>query len=233
MVFGRLTVIKQADDYVSPKGYRYAKWLCRCECGNETIVFKSNLVKEKGGTRSCGCLQKELNMQGNKKPNDYEIQEDYVIMYTHKGEPFLIDIEDFWRVRTICWYKDAYGYFIGRYKGKDIRLHRFITNCPDEFIVDHKHGEESRFDNRKSNLRIVDYSKNKTNAKKHSNNTSGVTGVCWRKGKNKWVARISINHKEKTLGYYNSFEEAVIARKEAEDKYYGEFSYKNSQTPNE
>ena len=42
--FGRLTV----------KGYKGdGKWLCQCQCGNQTIVTGSNLVG--GGTVSCGC----------------------------------------------------------------------------------------------------------------------------------------------------------------------------------
>lgn len=229
MVFGRLTVIKQAEDYISPKGIHRAQWFCHCKCGEDTTVQGHNLTKSKGGTASCGCLQKELNMQNNKNPNEYEIQEDYVIMYTHKNEPFLVDLEDFWKVRNICWAKDAHGYLIGQFKGKRIKLHRLVTDCPDGLIPDHIHGKKSRYDNRKSNLRIVDRSKNKINSPKHSNNTSGITGVCWNKRMKKWQVRISINHKEKFLGYYDTIEEAARVRKEAENKYYGEFSYSNSQ----
>lgn len=36
--FGRLTVIEQAEDYIDSKGKHYAKWLCKCECGNIKIV---------------------------------------------------------------------------------------------------------------------------------------------------------------------------------------------------
>lgn len=32
-------------------------WLCRCNCGNETIVSSNNL--RRGLTKSCGCLRKE------------------------------------------------------------------------------------------------------------------------------------------------------------------------------
>ena len=31
------------------------KWLCRCECGNETIVFATNLTRNH--TTSCGCAK--------------------------------------------------------------------------------------------------------------------------------------------------------------------------------
>ena len=51
--YGKLTVIKQVP---KPKinSSRGSWWLCRCECGNETIV-KGNALKS-GGTISCGCL---------------------------------------------------------------------------------------------------------------------------------------------------------------------------------
>lgn len=55
--FGRLTVLGPAEDYVSPIGKHYARWLCRCECGKQVTV-KGNSLKS-GATRSCGCLLKE------------------------------------------------------------------------------------------------------------------------------------------------------------------------------
>lgn len=56
--FGRLTVIKRVDDYyISPKGIKMIKWLCKCDCGNE-IVTTGNCLK-RGHTKSCGCLNTE------------------------------------------------------------------------------------------------------------------------------------------------------------------------------
>lgn len=52
--FGRLTVI--AESGVQGKG-KY-KWLCKCECGNETIV-RGDLLKS-GRTKSCGCLSSDV-----------------------------------------------------------------------------------------------------------------------------------------------------------------------------
>lgn len=57
-VFGRLTVLNRAEDYISPSGSKRVRWHCKCECGNETTVT-GDLLK-KGKTRSCGCLQSEL-----------------------------------------------------------------------------------------------------------------------------------------------------------------------------
>lgn len=60
--FGKLTVIKRGEDYVW-NDKRYARWLCRCECGNETLVTSSSL--KCGKTKSCGCLQREITSQNN------------------------------------------------------------------------------------------------------------------------------------------------------------------------
>lgn len=51
MKYGRLTVL-------SLKNKTPAKWLCKCDCGNETIIYGSHLIEN--GTKSCGCLNKEL-----------------------------------------------------------------------------------------------------------------------------------------------------------------------------
>ena len=50
--FGSLTVIKRCEDYVAPKGQHYIRWVCKCDCGNETKVVISKL--KNGNTRSCG-----------------------------------------------------------------------------------------------------------------------------------------------------------------------------------
>ena len=52
------------------------------------------------------------------------------------------------------------------------------------------------------------------------NNTSGIRGVSWHKGLQKWQARITIKGKTVSLGYYNNIEDAAAARKEAEEKYF-------------
>ena len=49
------------------------------------------------------------------------------------------------------------------------------------------------------------------------NNTSGVSGVEWLPLKNRWKATIYFKGKRYFLGHYLSFEEAVAARKRAEN----------------
>lgn len=57
--FGRLTVVKRVEDYVSPRGYKKTQWLCKCECGGTTIVGASSL--RAGHVKSCGCIVKNKN----------------------------------------------------------------------------------------------------------------------------------------------------------------------------
>lgn len=60
MQFGRWTVVKYTPRRRSDGKVRPA-YLCRCSCGNESVIDADNLKKNK--TRSCGCLQKELQSQ--------------------------------------------------------------------------------------------------------------------------------------------------------------------------
>lgn len=65
MKFGKLTVIRKAEDYVSPKGKHESKWLCKCECGNEKSVRQSDLHSRR--TQSCGKCKSALNKTEQKK----------------------------------------------------------------------------------------------------------------------------------------------------------------------
>ena len=52
------------------------------------------------------------------------------------------------------------------------------------------------------------------------NNTSGIKGVSWNKQRNGWDAYINIHGKRICLGRYTKFEDAVKARKKAEEEYF-------------
>lgn len=52
--FGKLVVVKVAEGKFIRKHY-----VCKCDCGNITIVQDCNL--KQGKTKSCGCYKKELN----------------------------------------------------------------------------------------------------------------------------------------------------------------------------
>jgi len=59
--FGRLIVLSKMESTQKS----LPEWLCKCDCGNETIVKQVNL--RTGRTRSCGCLHKDILRQRNRK----------------------------------------------------------------------------------------------------------------------------------------------------------------------
>lgn len=61
--FNMLTAIR----IHSKDKYNHANWLCKCDCGNETIVAGSNL--RSGQAVSCGCYKKERMGNLNKSHN--------------------------------------------------------------------------------------------------------------------------------------------------------------------
>ena len=215
MVFGHLHVIEQADDYVDPAGRARFRWHCRCDCGNYVDVLQENLTS--GNSKSCGkCLYQNVWVE----------HDDYMIGYTVNGVSFLIDKEDWPRVRQSYWHPEHQGYFVTVREQKRILLHRLITGVEDGMIVDHINHDPS--DNRKCNLRCVNRSQNGRNKKLRSDSTSGCAGVCYRKDNGKWRVSITVNGRRKNLGQYDSFEEAVAVRKAAEEQYFGQYSYDNS-----
>lgn len=81
------------------------------------------------------------------------------------------------------------------------------------------HINHVRSDNRICNLRPVNSQGNSRNATISVKNTSGVTGVSWRKDRSKWVSYIVVNRKKLNLGCFSCLKEATKVRKEAEVKY--------------
>lgn len=57
--FGRLTAVELSSPYISESGTKRTRWRCVCDCGNKVIVQSRYLTN--GSTRSCGCLQNEIN----------------------------------------------------------------------------------------------------------------------------------------------------------------------------
>ena len=55
-------------------------------------------------------------------------------------------------------------------------------------------------------------------------NKSNHIGVSWDKTNKKWRAHISVNNVTRTIGRFNTIEEAVEARRVSEEKFYGEFA---------
>ena len=236
--FGRLIVIGKANE---KDKHGKILWYVVCDCSPDNKPFKvlGNSLRD-GNTQSCGCLQKEaVRVSGlNKKCyNTYDLTGEYGIGYCSNlnadgTNEFYFDKEDYSKIKNYCWCFNKQGHVISRVpssQNKIIKMSRLIMDADIPKVkVDHiKH---KRYDNRKSQLRIATNQQNGMNQQIKNTNTSGIPGVYWDSDRSKWTARITYHYKTIFLGRFDEdkFDDAVKARKEAEEKYFGEWSYDNS-----
>lgn len=132
------------------------------------------------------------------------------------------DIEDIELVSQYKWYLDKHKKIKTQYvknKRYNLCLHRLLLNEPNGngIVVDHIDGDG--LNNCKSNLRRCSQMQNVWNRR-------GVKGVynVTRNGKTKYLARLIANKVRVLEQRFDSFEEALAARKKAEIMYYGEFA---------
>ena len=230
MVFGRLTVLEQAEDYILPSGERCAQWLCECSCPehNKIIVIGKNLKSKTRPTRSCGCLSKEVASLTHKKYNEVTLNlqdeyGEYGIGYCHNtGTEFYFDMDDYDKIKQYCWseHVDYHGYhrLQARINNKTVNMSHLLG------YREYDHKDRNPLNNRKYNLRKATCSQNNINQSMSSNNTSGFIGVSWNNSKKKWEAYVSVNKKYFYLGSYINKHDAIVNRLKAEKEYYGEFA---------
>ena len=231
--FGRLLVLEQTDDWISPtSGDHKAQWLCQCDCGNKCKVTTGDLVTK--NNQSCNCLHYETIVKRHKY-NKYDVSGEYGIGYLEDGSEFYFDLEDYDLIKDYRWTCE-YGYIIC-YKTENmkrfrIQFHRLVMGLSkeDERIIDHKNLK--RNDNRKENLRICTYSQNTFNRnRKAKTNKSGHVGVNIVHTKTKgdrYRVLITANGVRHNLGYYDNLQDAINARIKGEIKYHGEFRYQGN-----
>ena len=232
--FGRLTVLCRDENATGKR----TRWLCLCDCQLNKTEAERKLISIEtsnltcGITKSCGCLQRERTSEVMSKPNEYDLSGEFGIGYTSKPDSygrceFYFDLEDYDKIKDYTW--SFNNDYLRDTKNRSIAMHQIILPTEDGFIAEHIHGTTTKNDNRKSNLRVATQGQNLRNTRLRTNNTSGVKGVYWRNDTKKWSAGIWVDNKHISLGCYDKFEDAVEARRAAEEKYFGEFSYYKSQ----
>lgn len=218
--FGKLTVLKRTKN----KG-KNIMWECECDCGNpiHSIVSSTNL--KTGNVKSCGCIGREKTIERNKCPkkNNYTFYNEYIEGETKEGEKFIIDKEDFEKIKNYQWH----SHYVNRKKnyvscifnGKRLYIHRIIMNCLEEDkVVDHIDGNP--LNNRKNNLRICTKAENSRNLCLYDSELRGISI----RG-NSYGAKITFNGKNIWLGSFASLEDAQKARDNAELIYFGKFKH--------
>ena len=240
-VFDRLLVLEYLGYFVkeNTKSKRHY-YKCQCSCDKNTILIVDRYKLLSGHSTSCGCKAIESVKKRNKEdnPSKYyirQVNEHYIddcgvghIKMSNTNNEMLCDVECIEELLKYYW-NERRGYARSSIGKKKVYAHRIVMNVNDYQInkqIDHINGDT--LDNRKQNLRIVTSRQNGLNSSIRKDNTSGVTGVYWDKSVQKWLVRVYENGREIRLGYFDNFDDAVIARQKGEDKYYGEYSYNNS-----
>ena len=114
--------------------------------------------------------------------------------------------------------KNSHGYVQISVAGRSYTAQRlawfYVHGEWPDGVIDHIN--RVRDDNRLCNLRCVNQSTNSLNTE-YARGKSKVRGVTYLPP---WKARITINGKRKELGRFHTFEEAVAARKKAEQLFF-------------
>lgn len=168
-------------------------WICRCDCGAIIEIPTRHLTS--GRRKSCGCLSKPpLKKYVGKKFGNLTI-----LHYAWKKKG-----SHFWHCRCDC--------------GNELDVQQsnlqngHTTSCGCNVDI-------------KKNIHFVNGTSVEAirSKKLNKNNKSGVRGVYWNKKTHKWIAQITFQGKTKSLGSYQTLEEAAAVRKEKEDFLFGEF----------
>lgn len=219
LLYGRLKILEEVDK--DKYGKRMVKTICTC--GSNKIQIKDLYSILVGKNKSCGCLQKEIGYiqsQKNRKQNIYNLTKEYGIGYTFKGEEFYFDLEDYDKIKNICWYKTHNGYI--KSNVAKTTLHRLVMDNIKDKTIDLDHINGKKHDNRKFNLRIVNRSQNNMNSKPKSK--IGTKGIHWLNNCNKWQVRLTVY--KNTINYYcDSILEAINIRISLEKEYFREYRY--------
>jgi len=94
---------------------------------------------------------------------------------------------------------------------RGVRLHRLITSCPENMVVDHISG--NTLNNKKSNLRIVTTTENKHNRAKPRDGKNKYIGVVKNLKSSTWIARIGDGRsKHRYIGSFKTEKLAAEAR---------------------
>lgn len=173
------------------------RWACLCDCGNTTVVGQTLL--QSGKTKSCGCLGHPpvQDIQGQRFGDLTAIAFDG----NRNGQYF-------WRCRCKCGKETVVrqgNLLNGRTKSCGCLQAKTLTG----------------------NMKFIDGTSvtllEKAGERLVSNNTSGYNGVYFNRKAQKWAAQISFKGKTYYLGSFEKIEDAARARKNAEDRIYGEF----------
>lgn len=153
--------------------------------------------------------------------NQFVLCGDYYEVECFDGKKFLVDADRLDDISQFVWHIDKNNYAITKDRsGRILKLHRYLLGVLDRSDIEVDHINRNTLDNRMSNLRLADRSLNCYNRDVSAYNSSGKVGVYKMTGYNKWCAQINVHGSRYYLGSFDTFDEAVTARTNAENHYY-------------
>lgn len=160
--------------------------------------------------------------------NKYNITNNYIqILCFDKYSKYkgynIIDFDDYEKVKSYKWSMGTDGYLYTKVMKQRVYLSQFIMNTNN--TVDHYNRD--RFDCRRNNLKIVSRSQNNYNKSIQSNNTSGITGVCYSSRTQDYIAYINTN-KTRFAMHFKTKIDACIYRRYLELKCYKDYHLHNN-----
>lgn len=178
------------------------------------------------GCPVCGaisCAENRKNNLINKKFKDLIQPSEFKLIPLSKGMLAKVDNEDFEELSKHNWNTTHYGYSFNRILGL---MHRYIMKTPEGMDTDHINHD--KLDNRKSNLRICNRTKNNANRLLGKNQKSKYKGVSFNSMYRKWHSYISFNKKRQTIGYFDNEIDAAKSYDKKAKELFGEFAYLNN-----
>lgn len=207
--FGRWTVIERAGGGGKNKK---ATWLCRCECGTEKVVRGD--VLRRGVSRSCGCYRDER-------------QRATVTRHGHWVGGEATPEWRAWNAMLQRCTKPSHEKY-PNYGGRGIRICDRWAESFENFLKDMgmrpsaRHSLD-RIDNdgdyEPGNCRWATAEQQNRNRRPPKVSKTGVAGVHMDNGR--YRAVIKVNDEQISLGSFRTLQEAVKARRKAEQKYWG------------
>ena len=184
-----MTVIGRANNYVKPDGHKESAWICKCECGKEVTIIRTNLKR----ARSCGCSKNQYISESkithglsntkiyriwrNMKSRCYNPNVTRYNKYGGRG----ITICDEWRDNFEAFYKWAIenGYSDGlSIDRKDVNGNYTPSNC--RWIAMSKQADN------KSNSRLFEYNGESHTVTEWAETTGISRDIIWNRIKRGW-----------------------------------------------
>lgn len=224
MEFGYLTAIEPTDK----RHRKDVVWLCRCRCGTMLEMPATRLILN--NTLSCGCIQKEKIKRANKyfggTSLEKSLKDPVTSTRSMSGYVGVTRKRDKWQAYitykrqhiSLGVYEKLEDAVKARARGKEAVM-ADATELLKIYEAIHENDEAlpSKSTLPKNDLpyepRVIN--NQPTTAARRVDNKSGYTGITFRK--NKWESRICYNKRRYMLGRFDTLDEAISERTQAEE----------------